>query len=91
MANLKIATGVQVKVLTYMSFGLPVVCSKKVSKNFGGSVLSFHNNKELHKVIYELKSKKIKSNKFSQKSLKLSKSLNWKKIRRTYLELINTQ
>lgn len=91
LANLKIATGVQVKVLTYMSFGLPVVCSKKVSKNFGGSVLSFHNNKELHKVIYELKSKKIKSNKFSQKSLKLSKSLNWKKIRRKYLELINTQ
>ena len=89
LANLKIATGVQVKVLTYMSYGLPVICSRKVSENFGGSVLSFKNNKELHKVIYELKSNKIKSNKFSQKSLKLSKSLSWKKISLKYLELIN--
>ncbi len=90
LANLKIATGVQVKVLTYMSYGLPVICSKKVSENFKGNVLSFKNNKELHKVIYELKSNKIKSNKFSQKSLKLSKSLSWKKISQKYLELINS-
>ena len=89
LANLKIATGVQVKVLTYMSYGLPVICSRKVSENFGGSVLSFKNNKDLHKVIFELKSNKIKSNKFSQKSLKLSKSLSWKKISLKYLDLIN--
>ena len=29
LANLKIATGVQGKVLTYMSNGLPVICPKK--------------------------------------------------------------
>ena len=89
LANLKIATGIQVKVLTYMSYGLPVICSKKVSKNFGSNVLNFNNNDELHKIIYELKSNKIKSNKFSQKSLKYSKSLNWKKISLKYLKLIN--
>ena len=90
MANLKIATGVQVKVLTYMSYGLPVICSKRVSENFGSSVLSFKNNNELHKAIYELKSNKIKSNKFSQKSLELSKSLSWKKISLKYLKLISS-
>ena len=89
LANLEIATGVQVKVLTYMSYGLPVICTKKVSKNFEGNVLSFNNKNELHKIIYELKSNKIKSNKFSKKSLKLSKSLNWKKISLKYLKLIN--
>ena len=72
-----------------MSYGLPVICSKKVSKNFGSNVLNFNNNNELHKIIYELKSNKIKSNKFSQKSLKYSKSLNWKKISLKYLKLIN--
>ncbi len=90
LANLKIATGVQVKVLTYMSYGLPVICSKRVSENFGSSVLSFKNNNELHKAIYELKSNKIKSNKFSQKSLELSKSLSWKKISLKYLKLISS-
>ncbi len=89
LANLEIATGVQVKVLTYMSYGLPVICTKKVSKNFGGNVLSFKNKNELHKIIYELKSNQTKSNKFSKKSLKLSKSLNWKKISLKYLKLIN--
>ena len=90
LANLEIATGVQVKVLTYMSYGLPVICTKKVAKNFEGNVLSFNNKKELHKIIYELKSNKAKSNKFSKKSLKLSKSLNWKKISLKYLKLINS-
>ena len=79
----------QVKVLTYMSNGLPVICSKKVSKNFGDNVLSFNNNKELRKRIYELKSNKIKSNRFSKRSLKLSRSLIWKKISLKYLKLIN--
>ena len=41
IANLEIATGVQGKVFTYMSHGLPVICSNKVSKNFGKSVLSY--------------------------------------------------
>ena len=90
LANLEIATGVQVKVLTYMSYGLPVICTKKVSKNFEGNVLSFNNKNELHKIIYELRSNKTKSNKFSKKSLKLSKSLNWKKISLKYLKLINS-
>ena len=72
-----------------MSYGLPVICTKKVSKNFEGNVLSFNNKNEFHKIIYELKSNKTKSNKFSKKSLKLSKSLNWKKISLKYLKLIN--
>ena len=34
LANLEIATGMQGKVLSYMSFGLPVICSKKTAHNF---------------------------------------------------------
>ena len=51
LANLKIATGVQGKVLTYMSNGLPVICSKKVSENFGNNVIIFKDNQELIKTI----------------------------------------
>ena len=53
LANLEIATGVQGKVLTYMSNGLPVVCSKKVAKNFGAFVLVDSNCEyEFHPEIY---------------------------------------
>ena len=34
LANLNISTGIQTKLLTYMSYGIPSVCSKQVSENF---------------------------------------------------------
>ena len=89
LANLKIATGVQGKVLTYMSYGLPVICSRKVSLNFRKSVLSFKSNEELIREIIDLKKDKKKSNYFSKKSIQFSKKLYWKKVGIKYLKLLN--
>ena len=80
LANLKIATGVQGKVLTYMSNGLPVICSQKVSINFGKNVLNFKDDKELIERIIDIQKNKIKSNNFSRRSLNFSKKLYWKKL-----------
>ena len=50
LANLKIATGIQVKVLTYMSHGLPVICTKKVAENFKEKVLIFNSKSDFNKI-----------------------------------------
>lgn len=88
IANLKIATGVQGKILTYMSFGLPVICSKKTASNFGKSVLSYKNNKKLIENICMLKNNKKISQIFSKKSLSCVKKLNWDKIKLDYSKVI---
>ena len=85
LANLEIATGVQGKVLTYMSFGLPVICSKKVAKNFGSNVIS----SDLREKIINLKKNKTDSVKFSKKSIMFAKKLNSKKMNLKYLQLLN--
>ena len=89
LANLKIATGVQGKVLTYMSYGLPVVCSTRVSNNFGSNVLSYKSSSELVEKIISLKEDITKSKILSKKSLKYSRNLNWKSVSLKYLKLIN--
>ena len=88
MANLKIATGVQGKVLTYMSFGLPAICSKKVAKNFGLSVVSFNEDAELLKHLLTLKNNKTKSIRLSKNSIKFLKNLDWNKVKIKYLKLL---
>lgn len=89
LANLKIATGVQGKVLTYMSFGLPVICSKKVASNFNKNVINYNNNSELIKKIIDLKKNKRLSDKLSKKSLKFVKNFTEKKISLEYLRIVN--
>jgi hypothetical protein len=89
LANLQIATGVQGKVLTYMSYGLPVICSNKVSSNFGNNVINYINNNQLMNKILELKNDKKFSNKFSKKSLKFIKELSSNKVRLEYLKIVN--
>ena len=88
LANLQIATGVQGKVLTYMSYGLPVICSKKVAENFGINVLTYSKNSDLIEKIISLKESKTKSNVLSKKSFKYSKSLIWKKINKKYFQIL---
>jgi len=88
MANLKIATGVQGKILTYMSYGLPVICSKRTSKNFNNDVLSYSNDNDLINKIYNLKNNKKFSEKFSKKSLACIRKLSWSKISLGYLKVI---
>ena len=75
IANLEIATGVQGKVLTYMSFGLPVICSNKVAKNFGSNVIKYDKNDELFEKITNLMVNKFKSNKFPRNQLNIQKNL----------------
>ena len=58
LANLQIATGIQGKVLTYMSYGLPVVCSKRVAQNFGNNVLEYKKNSDLIEKLISLKKDK---------------------------------
>ena len=87
LSNLKIATGVQGKILTYMSFGLPVLSSERTASNFNDDVLSYHNNEDLIKKILKLKKEKKLCNKYSKKSNKCIKKFLWKKIRREYLKV----
>ena len=89
LANLEIATGVQGKVLTYMSFGLPVICSKKVARNFGSNVISYKGDLELRKKIISIKNNKKASNKFSKKSIWFAKKLDSKRMSLKYLQLLN--
>ena len=89
LANLKIATGVQGKVLTYMSYGLPVVCSKKVASNFKKHTINYSNNNDLVKKVVNLKNNKKLSNKFSNKSLKFLKEFSEDKVCSKYLKIVN--
>ncbi len=88
LANLKIATGVQGKVLTYMSYGFPTICSKKVSENFDLSTISYKSEKELISQISDLKQIKYKSELYSKKSQNYIKKFLWKNISIKYLKLI---
>lgn len=89
LANLKIASGVQGKVLTYMSYGLPVICSKKVAINFNKSVITYSNSLELIKKIEELKYNKKLGEQFSKKSLKIVSKYKWREVSKNYIKLTN--
>ena len=88
LANLQIATGMQGKVLSYMSFGLPVICSKKAANNFGKSVMSYSNDDDFIFKINKLKNNKKLSSQISKKSLTFVKKFTWTKIQKEYLKLI---
>lgn len=88
LANLEIASGIQGKVLSYMSFGLPVICSKKTAYNFGNNVISYRNENDLVIKIKKLKNERILSNKISKKSLSFVKKFIWTKVQKEYLKLI---
>ncbi len=84
MANLKIATGIQTKLLTYMSYGIPSVCSEEVIKNFDvikESKLSFYkNNEQMIKIILKYKRNKIFSLNSSKRALKTIQKFRWEKV-----------
>jgi len=88
LANLEIATGMQGKVLSYMSFGLPAICSKKTAHNFDKNVISYSNDSDLVNKIQKLKNERILSNKISKKSLSFVKKFIWAKVQKEYLKLI---
>ena len=87
IANLSIATGIQVKVLQYMSYGLPVICSSQVASNFKNSVLTYNSSKELVNKLLYLKDNKLFWNKFSKKSYLFIKKFKWEDIQKQYLKI----
>ena len=88
LANLEIATGVQGKILTYMSYGVPVICSKKAAVNFGRYVMSYENSQQFVDKIIILKKNKKLSNLMSKKSLSLVDNYKWNKVCKGYLKAI---
>lgn len=88
LGNLQIATGVQGKVLTYMSFGLPAICSERSAVNFGSNVLTYNTEKKLINHIVSLKEEKKISQNYSSKSLKFIKKYLWKNVSKDYIKLI---
>ena len=84
LANLNISSGIQTKLLTYMSYGIPSICSQKVAKNFdaikGSKINIYKDNKEMIKLILKLKKNKDFSVKSSKSSLKKIKDFKWEKI-----------
>ena len=84
LANLKISSGIQTKLLTYMSYGIPSVCSQQVFENFDAikeSKINFYkNNEEMIKIILKLKRNKNFSLSASKRALQTIKKFKWDKI-----------
>ena len=90
LANLEIATGIQGKILTYMSYGLPVICSKKVATNFNKNVMYYKNyNEFINKISILNKNHKV-SRQMSKKSLIFVNNFKWKKISQNYLKVVGS-
>lgn len=84
LANLNVSSGIQTKLLTYMSYGIPSVSSKQVLENFDAihslSLPKYKNKKELIQLILKLKNEKKFSQNISRKSLKIIKRFTWEKV-----------
>jgi len=85
VCNTRVASGFQTKILTYMSYGIPVIASsntlvdkKLINKK---NILSFKNNLDFINLILKLKVDKELAEKLSKNSIKLVKNyFLWKKI-----------
>ena len=84
LANLNISSGIQTKILTYMSFGLPCISSKRVIKNFdklnSKIIPNYKNDKELIELIFKLKNQEKFSTEISKKLFKEIKKFRWNTI-----------
>ena len=88
LANLKISSGIQTKLLTYMSYGIPSICSKQVAQNFDAikeSKINFYkNNEDLIKIILKFKKNKNFSLSASKRSFKTIQKFKWNKILKVF-------
>ena len=84
LANLNISTGIQTKILTYMSFGVPCIASRIVFNNFDNikvQQLPFYKNDfELINLIFKAKNNRNYSEKASKKNLIYVKKFKWKRV-----------
>ena len=84
LANLNVSSGIQTKLLTYMSYGIPSISSKQVLSNFdvigSTSLPAYENKDEFINLILKLKNNKRFSQLVSAKSLKIIKRFLWNKV-----------
>jgi len=92
ICNLKVATGLQMKIFTYLSYGLPVIASQKsFPKNIlikNKQIIVYKDSKDLVSLINKLiKNKKI-ANKISNNGFRLLKiKFNSSKVYGNYLKI----
>ena len=88
LANLDISTGIQTKLLTYMSYGIPSVCSKQVSENFDAikntKINFYKNDSEMIRLIIKLKENKNYALNSSKRALKNIVKFRWDKVLLTF-------
>ena len=84
LANLNVSSGIQTKLLTYMSYGIPSISSKQVLSNFDAigstSLPTYENKDEFINLILKLKNNKRFSHLVSAKSSKIIKRFLWNKV-----------
>ena len=92
LANLNISTGIQTKLLTYMSYGIPSISSKQVIENFdkisSNKMIYYKSNSDLINLIIKFKENKNFSNQSSKKSLKAIKNFKWEKVLKIFDKII---
>ncbi len=91
LANLDVSSGVQTKLLTYMSYGIPSICSEKVAKNFDAirntKINFYKNNDEMIKLIVKLKKNKKYAQNASSRAIKNIGKFRWDKVLKTFNEV----
>ena len=93
LSNLRVATGVQNKILTYGSFGVPVICSLKSIQGLtflrdNKDVIISKNSDELIKKINFLISNIKFANRISKNIYFKTKVVSWSKILKDYQAII---
>ena len=92
LANLNISTGIQTKLLTYMSYGIPSVSSKKVLENFdkisSHKMVFYKSSSDLINLIIKFKENKFFSNQYSKRSLSEIKKFKWEKVLKIFDKIV---
>ncbi len=88
LANLNISTGVQTKLLTYMSYGIPSICSRKVYENFdklkASKIDYYKSDREFINLIIKMKKNSSYCNKISNRNIKTAQNFKWQKVLKTF-------
>ena len=92
LANLNISTGIQTKLLTYMSYGIPSISSKQVLENFDKispyKMVYFKNDTDLINLIIRFRENKHFSNQSSKRSLSAIKNFKWEKVLKVFNKIV---
>jgi hypothetical protein len=93
VSNLEIATGIQNKIFTYMSYALPTIASLKSSSGIKGLIekkdlLIYQDKKKLIEQIIKLKKNRLLSNQLSRNSYNKIKKISWEKTLKNYNKII---